>query len=138
MKLKLPRHMIFHHDLHLMVFRPRGILTEKRIDKDIELLEAAEDQHDQPFNRFSDISKVTDIKLGFQQVFRISLHRRLRYGDRPAIKSAFYVTTDEAARIVKTHALLTHYSPIQVKMFEELPAAAEWLNVSVEDLEMGP
>jgi len=136
-KLRLPKHMIFHHDLNLMVFRPKGVLTEKRIDKDIEMFEAAEDQHEKPFNRFTDLSNVKEIRLGFQQVFRISLHRRLRYGNRPAIQSAFYVITDEAARIVRTHAFLTDYSPIQVQMFDDLSAAAEWLGVAAEDLQMG-
>lgn len=129
--------MIFHHDLHLMVFRPRGILTEKKIDKDIAMLEAAEDQKEAPFNRFTDTSQVKAFRLSFQQVFRISLHRRLTYGNRPAVKSAFYVTTEEASRIVKTHAFLTGYSPIRVQLFEELELAAEWLGVSVEDLQMG-
>src|SRR5438309_3498586 len=111
-RLRLPPHIIFHHDLHLMVFRPRGILTQKKIDKDIAMLETAEDQIKAPFNRFCDLSHLKAIRLNFEQVFRISLHRRLRYGNRPAIKSAFYVTTVEAARIVKTHAFLTDYSPI--------------------------
>ena len=136
-KLKLPRHMIFHHDLHLMVFRPKGAVTKKRIDADIALLEVAEDQQEKPFNRFTDLSKATAIQLNFQDVFRISLHRRLKYGKRSPIKSAFYVTTDEAARIVKTHALLTNYSSIRVKMFDDLDRAAEWLGVEGEDLAMG-
>jgi len=129
--------MIFHHDLHLMVFRPKGILTRERIDKDIQLLEAAEDQYEQPFNRFTDLSLVKRIKLNFQEVFRISLHRRLRYIDKLPVKSAFYVTSDEAARIVRTHAFLTDYSPIQVQMFDDLAAAAEWLGLEVDDLQMG-
>ena len=135
--MRLPPHMIFHHDLHLLVFRPRGILTEKRVDKDLAIFELAEDQVEAPFNRFTDLSKVKAIRLNFQQIFRISLHRRLKYGKRPAVKSAFYITTAEAARIVKTHALLTGYSPIQVQMFEDLEPAAKWLGVSVEDLQMG-
>ena len=67
MKLKLPPHMIFHHDLNLLVVRPRGILTEKRreekrreekrVDKDIAFLDAAEDEADKPFNRFTDTSQ---------------------------------------------------------------------------------
>ena len=136
-KLRLPKHMIFHHDLHLIVFRPKGVLTKERIDKDIQLLEAAEDRQEQPFNRFTDLSQVTQIKLNFQEVFRISLHRRLRYVDKLPVKSAFLVTTDEAARVVRTHAFLTDYSPIHVQMFDDLSAASEWLGVALDDLQMG-
>src|SRR6186713_1580912 len=137
MRLKLPSHMIFHHDLHLMIFRPRGILTKKRVDKDIAFLELAEDKAQRPFNRFTDLSEADVTRLQFQDVFKISLHRRLKYKKGPSVKSAFYVTDEEAARIVKTHALLTNYSPLVVKMFEEFPAAAKWLGVSVEDLQIG-
>jgi hypothetical protein len=136
-RLRLPSHMIFHHDLHLMVFRPRGILTEKKVDKDIAMLEAAEDQVHAPFNRFCDLSQLKSIRLNFEQVFRISLHRRLSYGNRPAVKSAFYVTTPEAVRIIRMHAFLTDSSPIRVRMFEEVEPAAKWLGVSMEDLHMG-
>ena len=135
--MRLPPYMIFHHDLHLLVFRPRGILTRKRVEKDVALLDTAEDQAHIVFNRFTDLSHVKAIRLNFQQIFQISLHRRLKYGKRPAVRSAFYVTTADAARIVKTHALLTGYSSIHVRMFEELEPAATWLGVSVEDLQMG-
>lgn len=137
MRLKLPKYMIFHHDLHLMVFRPQGVLTEKRVMKDIGFLEAAEDQSKRPFNRFTDVSKADVTNLQFRDVLRISLHRRLKYASGPPVKSAFYVTTEEAARVVRTHALLTEHSPLLVRMFEEIPAAAKWLGVSVEDLQIG-
>lgn len=136
MRLKLPRHMMFHHDLHLMVFRPRGVMTEQRIDKDIAILEAAEDELATPFNRFTDVTQVDLSRLHFRHIFRISLHRRLKYRNRPPVKSAFYVRDKEAIRIVRTHALLTDHSSIRVRMFEELPDAAGWLGVSVEDLQM--
>jgi hypothetical protein len=136
-KIKLPRHMIFHHDLRLMVFRPRGILTEKHVDKDVAMLEAAEDQAKEPFNRFSDLSQLKRIKLDFQYVFRIALHRRLKYAKRPPVRSAFYVTSEEAARVIRVHALVTDYSPLRVQMFEKIEDAAEWLGVSVDDLKMG-
>ena len=135
--MRLPSYMIFHHDLHLLVFRPRGILTANRVEKDVALLDSAEDQANAPFNRFSDLSHVKAFRMNFREIFQISLHRRLKYGKRPTVKSAFYITTDEAARIVKVHALVTGYSPIRVQMFEELEPAAKWLGVSVADLQMG-
>jgi hypothetical protein len=69
-------------------------------------------------------------------MFRISLHRRLIYANNPPVKSAFYVTSPAAIRIVKTHVLLTDHSPLEAKMFTELVTAAQWLDVKVEDLEV--
>ena len=138
MKMKLPPDTIFHHDVRLMVFRPRGIITEEWVNRAIELLEKEEDRAEKPFNRFSDLSKADAIDLDFQFMFRVSLHRRLVYAGHASVKSAFYVTSEAAARIVKIHALVTDHSPLKVKMFEDLAAAAKWLGVSLETLELDP
>jgi len=87
-----------------------------------------------PFNRFSDLSAVESFHLTFRYVFHVALHRRFSYAGRGPIKSAFYVTHPEAAHLVKIHALLTDYSPLNVEMFEEREAAAKWLGVPVESL----
>jgi len=138
MKMKLPPGILFHHDLNLMVFRPRGILTDKWLDVVIELLEREEDRDKKPFNRFTDLSKLDAIDVDFKTVFRFSLHRRLSYAGRPPVKSAIYVTSEAAARIVKIHALVTSHSALNVKMFDTLADAATWLDVSPETLELDP
>jgi hypothetical protein len=124
----------FHEDLHLIVWRPRGVLDETTVNKVLLELLRREAITAQPFNRFSDLSLVESFHLTFQYVFQVSLQRRLSYVGRQSVKSAFYVTHPEAAYIVKTHALMTDHSPLKVKMFEERKAAAKWLGVPVESL----
>ena len=135
MKMKLPPNVIFHHDLRLMVYRPRGIINEKEVKRIVEFLEREEDRDERPFNRFTDNSKLEAFDLDFHFVVRISLHRRLVYAKRPPVKSAFYVNSPAVARVVKLHAIITDHSPLQVKMFKDFAAAAKWLGVSVETLE---
>jgi hypothetical protein len=136
MKMKLPPNVLFHHDLRLMVWRPRGILQEKQINQMIESLEKEEDRAERPFNRFTDNSKLDAVDLDFGFVSRISLHRRLSYAGRPPVKSAFYVTTEAVERLVKIHILMTNHSPLQCAMFKKLSDAAKWLDVTIDDLEM--
>ena len=62
-KLKLPPDAIFHHDLWLMVFRPRGVFSEKRIRTLVKLLEDAENAAARPFNRFTDLSQLFAVDL---------------------------------------------------------------------------
>ena len=124
----------FHEDLHLIVWRPRGVLDETAVNKVLLELLRREANSAQPFNRFSDLSFVESFHLTFRYVFHVALHRRLSYAGRGPIKSAFYVTHPEAAHLVKIHALLTDYSPLNVEMFEEREAAAKWLGVPVESL----
>ena len=135
MKLKLPPNVLFHHDLRLMVWRPRGVLSEKQVKPIVAFLEAAEERADKPFNRFADLSKLDAIDLNFHFVFHVSLHRRLVYAKHPPVKSAFYVTSQAVARIVRIHAIMTDRSPLKVSLFEDLAEAAEWLGVSKESLE---
>ena len=135
---KLPTGWLFHHDMHLMVFRPRGIITKKRLDAAIKLLEQTEDEAAKPFNRFADLSKLDAIDLEFRAMFQFSLHRRLFYEKRQSVRSAIYVTSPAAAHVAKIHALLTNYSPLQVKLFDTMSKAARWLDVSVETLTLDP
>ena len=69
------------------------------------------------------------VDLNFRFVFHIALHRRLSYAKYPAIKSAFYVTSEATAHYAKLHAMLTDYSPLEVNLFGDLASAAKWLDV---------
>jgi len=124
----------FHEDLHLVVWRPRGILDEAVVNKLLVNLLRRETIAAKPFNRFCDLSAVESFHLTFKYVFHVALHRRLSYAGRKPIKSAFYVTHPQAAHIVRIHALMTDQSPLNVEMFEELEAAAKWLGVPMETL----
>ncbi|MFL6590653.1 MAG: hypothetical protein ACJ8M4_10835 [Chthoniobacterales bacterium] len=135
MKAELPADVSFHPGPRLLVYRPRGILTEDGIQAVVDFLEKIEDRASKAFNRFTDLSKLDALDLEFKSVIRISLHRRLTYSQHAPVKSAFYVTSPAAARVVKVHALLTDHSPLHVKMFQELTAAAKWLDVSINMLQ---
>jgi hypothetical protein len=137
-KLKLPPDAIFHHDLRLMVLRPRGVLSEKRIRHIVKKLDAAEKQAAKPFNRFSDLSQLFAIDLDIEAALRISLHRQMTYAAPAPVKSAFYVPTEAVARIAKIHSLVMESSYLSVKIFETIGQAARWLQVPTEILSLDP
>src|SRR5205085_7473439 len=120
MKLKLPPDAIFHHDLWLMVFRPRGVLSEKRIRTIAKMLDEAEKEAAKPFNRFTDLSQLFAVDMDFEAVLSVSLHRQMTYATRAPVKSAFYVTTDAVARFAKIHSLVMESSYLDVKIFETI------------------
>ena len=138
MKLKLPPDAIFHHDLWLMVFRPRGVFSEKRIRTIKRRLEEAEDAAAKPFNRFTDLSQLFAVDVNIEDTLRVSLHRQKTYAKRAPVKSAFYVTTEAVARVAKIHALVMESSYLNVKIFEKIGKAARWLGVKKEALLMDP
>jgi hypothetical protein len=138
MKLKLPPDAIFHHDLGLLVFRPRGVLSEKRIRTLVKMLDEAENAAKKPFNRFSDLSQLFAVDVDFQAALSVSLRRQITYTKRAPVKSAFYVTTDAVARLAKIHGLVMESSYMSVKIFERIGSAARWLRVPKEALMLDP
>ena len=135
MKMKLPADVLFHHDLRLMVWRPRGVVNEKSVNSVIEFMAKEEAESNEPFNRFTDALSIDAVDLNFKYVFHVSLFRRLSYAGCPPVKSAILVTNDGMAHYSKLHRILTQGSPLQVRIFEHRSDVAKWLGVSVETLE---
>jgi hypothetical protein len=132
--MKPPPDVLFHHDLRLMVWRPRGTVNEKAINKILEFMGKNETASDEPFNRFTDASMVESVDLNFRYIFHVSLFRRLSYVGWP-VKSAILVTREDFLHYSKLHQILTQGSSIQVRIFRERADAAKWLGVSLETLE---
>ena len=117
-----------------MVWRPRGTVNEKAINKILEFMGKKETASHEPFNRFTDAFLVQSVDLNFRYIFHVSLFRRLSYVGWP-VKSAILVTREELLHYSKLHQILTQGSPIQVRIFQERADAAKWLGVSLETLE---
>ena len=137
-QLKLHPDAIFHHDLWLMVFRPRGVLSEKRIQSVVKMLEDAENKAAKPFNRYTDLSQLFAVDVDLEAILGAALHRQATYAKRAPVKSAFYVTTEAVARIAKIHAQVVESSYLEVKIFDQVGKAARWLGVKKEALLMDP
>ena len=90
----------------------------------------------EPFNRYTDLSVLVAVALNFKCVLEVSLYRRVVYGERSIVKSAFYVADRATERLALTHAVVTAGSPLQVKVFRRKSVAAKWLGVSDADLEL--
>jgi hypothetical protein len=132
--VKLPAHVLFRKDLSLLLWRPRGILDESTVNEMVEFIEAVEKRSREPLNRFVDLSALDAVDLNFKFVFHVALGRRLSAAPKPAVKSAFYVTSPDTAHYPKLHAMLTDHSPLHVSLFTERAAAAKWLGVPLEAL----
>ena len=134
--MKLPPHVLFRRELSLMLWKPHGILDQSLVNEVIAFVETAERRAGQPFNRFADLSALDMVDLNFKFVFHVALGRRLSAAPKPAVKSAFYVTSPATEHYAKLHAMLTDHSPLDVSLFTDRAAAAKWLGVPTEALVM--
>jgi hypothetical protein len=131
-KIILPPDVEFHEDVRLLVYRPRGLVNKAAVNKIITVVGELETTLKEPFNRFSDTVAADAVDLNFEHIIRVSLYRRLFYGNRPPIKSAILATDATLIHYGKVHALLTQGSPINVRVFEDREQAAQWLGVPLE------
>lgn len=132
--MKLPPDIYFRPDIHLLLWKPRGVLDEKVVNRIIAFVRDAETKSDASKLRFIDTTELSAIELNFRYVFHVALYRRMSRKGRSPIKSAFLVKEPEFEHYFKLHALLTNHSPLQVRLFKKLEAAAAWLEVPSERL----
>jgi len=135
--MKLPTDVHVRPELNLLLWKPHGVLDEKVINELIALVGNLETQTETNQRRFIDTTALTSVELNFRYVFHVALYRRLSRQGRSLIKSAFLIRDDALAHYFKLHALLTDRSPLQARTFEELQAAAKWLDVPVKSLQLG-
>ena len=133
--MKLPPDVYFRPDIHLLFWKPRGVLDEKVVNKIIAFVRDAEAKSDASNLRFIDTTMLTAIELNFRYVFHVAIYRRMSRKGRSQIKSAFLVMDPEFEHYFKLHALLTNHSSLKVRLFKDREAAAEWLDVPVERLQ---
>ena len=120
----------FHEDIRLLIYRPCGVLNEQSIDKIVRIIGDLESKLHEPFDRFFDTSGHVEVHLNFRHVIQISLYRVMSYMDRPPVKSAILATDSTITHYCQLHAIITEDSPINVRIFQELGEAAQWLGVS--------
>ena len=117
--MKLPPELEFHDDLHLLIYRPRGVIDEAAVKKIVDVLEDLEARLQKPFDRFSDTLEADEVELNFKYVIQVSLCRRLAYAGHPPVKSAILARDSTMIHYARLHALLTQGSPIHVRIFKD-------------------
>ena len=132
--MKLPVDIDFLDDVRLLIYRPRGVIDAEAVDKIIFVLTEVERQDPEPFNRFFDTLAADEVDLNYKHIIQISTFRRLVYAGKPPVKSAILATDSAMIHYAQLHALITLDSPINVKVFHDRTAAAQWLGVPVERL----
>jgi len=132
--MKLPSGVHFRSELSLLLWKPRGILNERVVNRILAFIREEEAQTDGNEFRFIDTTMLTAVELNFHYIFHVALYRRMSRQGRRSLKSAFLIKDQAFAHYFKQHALLTDHSPLHVRLFENKDAAAKWLNVSLESL----
>jgi hypothetical protein len=84
---------------------------------------------EQPFHRYSDLTRLTAIHLDFKEITELVAMRRASYDDGPPVKSAILATSTSVYGVGRMFAALMEPGPIDVKVFRSVEEAASWLAV---------
>jgi hypothetical protein len=124
----------YHPAWRLVAWHPTGPLDNDQVDRIVEFLESQEKIEGEYFNRYTDMTGHTRIKIGLDHIVRIARRRREGYVGAP-VKSAFYAVRAISLSIARMYEELMSGSQIQVCTFRSRAAAADWLGVPPEALE---
>lgn len=124
----------FHSALGLEEWFPEGVLDIGLATFMVHYIGFEESVADKPFNRFSDLTGLTAIRLDFKEISDLVAMRRTSYDDGPPVKSAILATSTSAYGVARMFAALMELSPIDVRVFRNVEDAARWLEVPVGSL----
>jgi hypothetical protein len=121
----------YHPKWKLLTWYPRGVLNEAFADQLIAFIEMEERLQETPFDRYVDLSGLTDIRLGIDHVILTARRRRIV---KQPVKTGLFANNPISFGIAHSYELLMHEAMIEVRAFRERTAAATWLEVPIRTL----
>ncbi len=122
----------YYPQCRLLTWFPRGIFNAAFANQVLEFAQMEERIQDAPFDRYTDLSGLTDVRLKLDHVFQIARRRRTA---RQPVKSAFVADKPVGFVLAQTYEHLMAHAMIDVRAFRHPKAAAEWLEVPMKILE---
>jgi hypothetical protein len=122
----------YHPRWHLLTWYPRGVLNEAFADQVIAFIEMEESIQEAPFDRYIDLSGLTQIRLGIDHIIHTARRRRKV---RQPVKSALFADNPITFSVAHSYELLMLDTMIEVRAFEKRTAAATWLEVPLKTLQ---
>ena len=116
----------------LVVWFPRGVLNDAFADQVVTFVEMEERLQDAAFNRYTDLSGLTEIRLKLPHFFHTATRRRRV--SLPA-KSAFLAPDAVSFSIACMYEMLMDKAKIDVCAFRDRKTAAAWLDVPMRILQ---
>ena len=117
----------FFPQYKLTTWHPKGVFDEPFADKLVAFIEWEEYIQEAPWDRYADLSGVTEIRISLDHLIRTARRRRFV---REPVKSAFFADRRDCLELARSYERLMEGAVmLQVLSFDNREAAAEWLEV---------
>ncbi len=120
----------------LLVGRPKGAFDACAAAQIVDLVEIKEIEFETGFDRLIDLTLLDRINLSAADVSELADRRRAFNPNNIRIKSAFMPTHPLSYGIARMYERLLNSSRIEVRVFGEVEAAADWLAVKPDWLRL--
>ena len=120
---------------NLVAWQPQGILDDRLLDEIGEWVCHIEKVLP-PFNRFVDLSRLTEVAVRTRHVFTFARQRAEQYAGVSPVKSALFGENWVAFGVAQLYESLMKETPINARAFHDRAAAAFWLGVPAEILKL--
>lgn len=120
----------------LMVCRPKGILDAAGAAQIVDFVEIKEIEFETGFDRFIDLTQLDSINLSAADISGLADRRRAFNPNDIYVKSAFMATHPLALGIARIYEKVLNSPRIEVRVYDQLEAAAAWLAVKPERLKL--
>jgi hypothetical protein len=117
----------------LITFHPTGVFDDDFADFILEFLETEERTADSPFDRYTDLDGLSEIRLKIAHFFANAERRRTGYQGEP-VKSAIFSERVVGYGMARMYEALMDGAAIHVRAFRSRQDAADWLDVPLEFL----
>ena len=123
----------YYPEFRLTTWHPQGTFDTALANKVIAFIEWEEYIQEAPFDRYTDLSGIVEIRIGIGSI--IEMARRRRFVREP-VKSALFGQDRARLEVAQSYErLMQDATMIQVRSFSDRNAAAEWLDVPETILE---
>jgi len=120
----------------LLVARPKRVLDADKTERIVEFIEIKEIAFETGFNRFCDLSRLEGINLLTGDILKLADRRRTFNPNYIRVKSAFLALDPLAFAAAHIYEQLLNSPRIELSVFRDLRAAAEWLAVGPDCLRL--
>jgi hypothetical protein len=120
----------------LLVARAKGILDAAMTEQIVNLIEIKEAAYETGFNRFCDLSRLEGVNLLTSDILKLADRRRTFNPNYVHVKSAILAIGTLAFGAARMYEQLLNSPRIELRVFSDLQAAAEWLAVSPDCLRL--
>jgi hypothetical protein len=120
---------VYYPKFRLMTWHPIGIFNRALADNVLQFIEWEEYIQEAPFDRYMDLSGITEVQINLQHLSEAA--RRRRSVLQPVRSAIFADKTDSFVIAQIYESLMENAVAITVRSFRERDLAAQWLDVPV-------